>query len=59
MKVSNKAPQGLTMDAHEREIKRLREAMALDLQSCNTELERQLCRVICEKEIRELIRGAE
>ena len=42
------------MTALEREVKRLREAMELDLQVCHTDLERHLCRVICEKEIREL-----
>jgi hypothetical protein len=45
------------MTALEREVNRLRQAMAVDLQACHTDLERQLCRVVCEREIRELIEG--
>jgi len=42
------------MTTLEMEVHRLRQAMALDLQACHTDLERQMCRVICEREIREL-----
>ena len=38
-------------------VKQLKEAMDKDLQKCNTELERDLCRIICTKEMREFAKG--
>ena len=35
-------------------IKQLKQTMIEDLRMCQTDLERQLCRIICSKEIREL-----